>query len=359
MPILPFGEYRPDVSDYQGEHSRDITNVVPKGDGYGPFASLAAYSSALPGACRGFFYALKNDGSIQVFAGTSDRLYTLNNTTQTWAQCSKVATVTITIASPAVVSYSSHPFAVGDQVVFSTTGALPTGLTAGTVYYVISAGFGANSFRVSATSGGTAVNTSGTQSGTQSVTGVYSALSNNAHWQFRQFNNFVIAVQANVAPQVYDITSSSAFADLGGSPPQAAYISIVNRFVVLSGIASPNVYRVQWSGLNATTTWTSGVSQSDYQDLADGGIVRGVAGGEYGVIFQDRSIRTLTYAPGSPYVFGIERIAKDDGLLAPYSLINAQDSVFFLSPQGFKMLAPGVAVLAGLGTPRSRLGREG
>jgi hypothetical protein len=101
--------------------------------------------------------------------------------------------------------------------------------------------------------------------------------------------------------------------------------------------------------LNATTTWTSGVSQSDYQDLADGGIVRGVAGGEYGVIFQDRSIRTLTYAPGSPYVFGIERIAKDDGLLAPYSLINAQDSVFFLSPQGFKMLAPGVATATPIG----------
>ena len=56
-------------------------------------------------------------------------------------------------------------------------------------------------------------------------------------------------------PQVFDLTSSSAFADLGGSPPQARYIAMVGRFVVLSGLLS-TPYRIQWSGLNATTTWT-------------------------------------------------------------------------------------------------------
>jgi len=32
------------------------------------------------------------------------------------------------------------------------------------------------------------------------------------------------------------------------------------------------------------------VNSSDYQDLPDGGIVRGVAGGEYGVIFQETAM---------------------------------------------------------------------
>ncbi|HVY20483.1 MAG TPA: DUF2793 domain-containing protein [Bauldia sp.] len=81
------------------------------------------------------------------------------------------ATVTITIASPGVVSWTGHPLKVNDPVVFRTTGALPTGITAGTVYYVISAGYGSNSFRISATVSGSAVNTSGSQSGTH--TGVY------------------------------------------------------------------------------------------------------------------------------------------------------------------------------------------
>jgi hypothetical protein len=79
------------------------------------------------------------------------------------------ATVTTSIASPCVVGWSAHGLSVGDAVVFNTTGALPTGLTAGTVYYVISAGYGANSFEISTSIGGGAVNTSGTQSGTQTA----------------------------------------------------------------------------------------------------------------------------------------------------------------------------------------------
>lgn len=79
----------------------------------------------------------------------------------------KSATVTISIASPGVVSWTGHGLSVGAQVYFETTGALPTGLIVGTPYYIISAGFGANAFQVSTTPGGAAVNTSGSPSGTQ------------------------------------------------------------------------------------------------------------------------------------------------------------------------------------------------
>lgn len=80
------------------------------------------------------------------------------------------ATVTITIASPGVVSWTAHGLGVGSAVTFTTTGALPTGLTAGTAYYVIAAGLTANAFQVSATPFGSAINTSGTQSGTHTGT---------------------------------------------------------------------------------------------------------------------------------------------------------------------------------------------
>lgn len=78
-------------------------------------------------------------------------------------------TFTVTLASPGVFTYNSHGLNAGDMVVFRTTGALPTGLTAGTVYYVISAGLSTNSFEVSATDGGAAVNTSVSQSGTHTM----------------------------------------------------------------------------------------------------------------------------------------------------------------------------------------------
>ena len=75
--------------------------------------------------------------------------------------------VTMTIASPCVVSWTAHGLIDGTRIVFSTTGALPTGVTAGTVYFVKSPL--SNTFNLATTSGGTALNTSGSQSGTHTA----------------------------------------------------------------------------------------------------------------------------------------------------------------------------------------------
>ncbi|WP_322886993.1 hypothetical protein U8C36_12130 [Sinorhizobium medicae] len=82
----------------------------------------------------------------------------------------KTSTVTMTIASPGVISWNAHVLAASTPVKFSTTGALPTGLTAGTTYYVLNPT--ANDFQVAATPGGAAIDTSGTQSGTHTATTV-------------------------------------------------------------------------------------------------------------------------------------------------------------------------------------------
>jgi hypothetical protein len=342
MPLLQWGAWSPDTTDYEGTAVHDILNVVPRGDGYGPFSSFSAYAAALPAACRGAFYALKSDGTVIAFAGTADRLYQLNNTDFTWKNVSLPATCTISIATPAVITYT-NTFAANDPIVFSTTGALPTGIVAGTTYYVSATSLSGSSFKISATVGGSVINTSGSQSGTHSVTSIYSALSGTAQWQFAQTGNLVFATQANAVLQVFDLSSSTAFAVSAGSPPQAAYIAVVGRFLVLSGLLS-TPYRIQWSGLNsfnASASWTSGINSSDFQDFPDGGIVRGVAGGEAGIVFQDQAIRRMSYVPGSPIIFQIDRITQDKGLFAPYSIIRAGEIIFFYAGQGFHKIVPG------------------
>lgn len=84
------------------------------------------------------------------------------------------APVTITIAAPGVISWTGHPFVAGGAVVFQTTGALPTGLTAGTKYYVSTVGLTANAFSVADTqahalAGTNTITTTGSQSGTQTA----------------------------------------------------------------------------------------------------------------------------------------------------------------------------------------------
>ena len=78
-------------------------------------------------------------------------------------------TCTISIANPAVITLTSHGFVAGDVIKFTTTGALPTGISMLNRYFVLAAGLGANSFRISSQLGGAEVETTGTQSGVQKV----------------------------------------------------------------------------------------------------------------------------------------------------------------------------------------------
>ena len=80
---------------------------------------------------------------------------------------SPTAAVTMTIASPAVVTWTAHGLPDDTPVRFTTTGALPTGITAGKVYFVRgSLAATPNVFNVCEKPGGAAINTSGSQSGT-------------------------------------------------------------------------------------------------------------------------------------------------------------------------------------------------
>ena len=76
-------------------------------------------------------------------------------------------TATITIATPAVVTVTAAPLN-GTPVTFTTTGALPTGISVGTVYYVKNAT--STTFQIADKPNGTVVNTTGSQSGVQTVT---------------------------------------------------------------------------------------------------------------------------------------------------------------------------------------------
>lgn len=109
-------------------------------------------------------------GSYHVYSilrtdtGVVDALFSLANNNS--------GTTTMTIASPCVVTWANHGLQIGSSVKFSTTGALPTGITSGITYYVISAGFGTGSFEIAATQGGSAINTTGSQSGVHTASSV-------------------------------------------------------------------------------------------------------------------------------------------------------------------------------------------
>lgn len=116
-----------------------------------------------------------NAGSIKLLFQATGRVdsvaaLNLNAATANFAllDAANSKTATISIATPAVVTCAAHGRSNGDKIRLTTTDTLPTGLTAATTCYVINAD--TDTLQLSATLGGAAINTSGTQSGVHTLT---------------------------------------------------------------------------------------------------------------------------------------------------------------------------------------------
>ena len=149
-------------------------------------------------------------------------------------------TFTVTAASPAVFTSSSHGMSAGTPVAFTTTGSLPSGLTAGTVYYVTAFGLSSNNFRVS------------TQSTNPTFTVSGNTFTSNGH-----------GLSAN---------TRIVFASTGTMPGGLSSSTI---YYVLSSNLTTNTFRVSTSsggsavstssGGSGTRTWTRLVATSGSQ----------------------------------------------------------------------------------------------
>ena len=122
---------------------------------------------------------------------------------------------------PAVVTWAAHGLVSGASVQLSTTGALPTGISAGATYYIINPT--TNTFQLAASLGGNPITITGTQSGTPSAASVYPP---GALVTYSGTTYYCINATASVAPPnttywyalpasgVYEIPNNYAQADL-------------------------------------------------------------------------------------------------------------------------------------------------
>jgi len=175
-----------DVTDDAPSSGNPSTLFVPmfapdEPDNWTATTSNCTTSNSCTYACTDGGASCSSSSSTLVFNGAPPGSFSYNNYLPDAGDANTCGnTLTVTVASPAVITKNNHGFVAGDQVIFTTTGALPTGLTKYTRYYVLSTGLTTNSFRVSTTSGGSAVNTSGSQSGTHFVANAYTCRSGSA-----------------------------------------------------------------------------------------------------------------------------------------------------------------------------------
>jgi hypothetical protein len=215
---------------------------------------------------------------------------------------------TITIASPGVLTVATA-LRNGTAVMLNTTGALPTGLVVGTVYYVVgSSGLTCN---LSATFGGAAITTTGTQSGTQSF-----------------------------SPRGINITQLGGASDCP-TIQNFIFVADISRFVFAFGcndysstVQDPMLLR--WSDQESVTNWTpSATNQAGSIRLSHGSeIVTCVQTRQEIVVFTDSSLYSLQYQ-GSPVVWSSQLLGDNISIIGPNAAVVASGVIYWMGVEKF------------------------
>ena len=117
--------------------------------------------------------------------------------------------------------------------------------------------------------------------------------------------------------------------------PKAKRVGIIGRFVVLGftndATDGEKTNRVWWSGIEDETDFDpSAATQCDFEDLASGGVVQKIIGGnEYGLIFQNNMVRTMRYTGPGP-IFELMPLNYAPGTPIPNSVIAQGKCLLYL-----------------------------
>jgi hypothetical protein len=158
-------------------------------------------------------------------------------------------------------------------------------------------------------------------------------------WEFAKYGEKVIATNFHDTPQYINL-GATAFADITGAP-KARHVAVVRDFVVFGNLFEDSgsvAHRLRWSAKGDETDYTASAStQSDSVDLVgDAGEIQRIVGGEYGVVFQRKSIWRMTYV-GAPVFFQLDQVEQGRGAMVPQSVVKVGSMIFFLDTDGFYM----------------------
>lgn len=206
---------------------------------------------------------------------------------------------TITVASPAVITLSGHGLVAGNTVKFTTTGVLPTGINPNTTYFVIATGLTSSVFEISATLGGAAINTSGSQSGTHTLIKVNSAV--DFHFGFAKINRGYMFGMNRKGSAPNSVDSTGVYLS---TPDSIANNSNQITFSVGTGDGTTKTFTGSISPTAPNTAYSISITDNNevFTDDKNGNLVGSLGGigtinyitGAYSVTFHTAPINTQT-----------------------------------------------------------------
>ena len=290
MPLVPLdipaGVYR-NGTEYESKGRWYDTNLVRWREGrlepVGGWEKFDSTQSAFDGKARGILSWRGNDSGRYMAVGTNTKLYGSQ----------------------------------GGQMYDIT----PSGFTAGREDAILGYGFGVGVY----------------DSGTYGTIRTSSSVIDPAVWHLDTWGqNLIACCSSDGLVYEWDGSPNNLAAVVTNAPDDNVGIIVTNeRHLVCLG-ADANKRRVQWSDQEDNTTWTPSASNlaGDLDLSTAGRIVTARRVGNDILIWTDVDCHLMRYL-GPPYVYGIERIGQDCGIVGANAVVVSGGTAVWLSEGGF------------------------
>ena len=159
-------------------------------------------------------------------------------------------------------------------------------------------------------------------------------------WTLDTFGDYLIGMMA-ADSKLYewqlDITTPTKAALVSGSPTGLACVTTPEGFVVVLG-AGGDARKIQWCDRGVSTTWTptSTNQAGDYDIETQGQLMCGRRTRSSTLIWTDLDVYAMNYL-GLPYVYDVQRVGENAGIVSPGAHAAADGRVFWWGPNGFCM----------------------
>ena len=217
--------------------------------------------------------------------------------------------ITISIAAPGQITLPvGLSFPNGTTISFTSTGALPTGLAVGQVYFVVNST--GNTFNVSTAIGGAPITTSGGQSGVQSISPRGVDLANAGDDDAPLFQNYILVSDASRILLVFG----------------------TNDY----GSTTIDPMLIRWSDQENPYVWAPAITnQAGSLKLSHGSeIITAVQSRQEIVVFTDSSLYSLQYV-GPPFVWTAQLLADNVSIIGPNAAVIASGTVYWMGVDKF------------------------
>jgi hypothetical protein len=218
------------------------------------------------------------------------------------------STVTMTVATPCLVT-ATIILPDLSPIIFQTTGALPTGLLVGTIYYTRYVS--STTFNLSTTPTGSLINTTGTQSGTHAI-----------------------------SPRGIDITK---FAAASNCPIIQNYILVsdTSRYVFAFGCnalgsTTQDPMQIRWSNQESAFEWTPAATNTagDLRLSHGSKIVTAMQARQEILVWTDSSLYSLQYV-GAPVVWGSQLVGDNVSIAGENAVGYANGVAYWMGVDKF------------------------